>query len=176
MNDKNPENEVQGEKKQEKRRRKLLKAVAAGGGVAVGMKGLLPHKWTSPVVESVLLPAHAATSGPLGIGDPCTGATLIPDPNNIPDGWFVAVTGVVTGTPPFTALTVRFTGTHGNVVRVTNNVPVDPNTGLYNGTVGPFSCSDSGATGTTIVVVDSTDPRLAGVSTQCPVVTTKCEL
>jgi hypothetical protein len=41
-----------------KKRRKLLGAIAAGGAAA----NLLPSKWSKPVVESVLLPAHAQLS------------------------------------------------------------------------------------------------------------------
>lgn len=42
-------------------RRRLLKSVVAGGGVLATGK-LLPENWARPVVESVLLPAHAQTS------------------------------------------------------------------------------------------------------------------
>lgn len=41
-----------------KNRRKLLGAIAAGGAVA----NLLPSKWSKPVVDSILLPAHAQMS------------------------------------------------------------------------------------------------------------------
>ena len=41
--------------------RKLLKSIAAGGGAIVAGKSL-PDKWTAPVVDTVLLPAHAQTS------------------------------------------------------------------------------------------------------------------
>ena len=43
------------------KRRKLLKSIATGGGVALVGKSL-PDQWTRPMVDSVLLPAHAATS------------------------------------------------------------------------------------------------------------------
>ncbi len=42
-------------------RRKLLKSVAAGSGAILAGKSL-PDKWASPVVNSVILPAHAQTS------------------------------------------------------------------------------------------------------------------
>ena len=42
-------------------RRKLLKSIAAGTGAVVAGKSL-PEIWTKPVVDSVLLPAHAQTS------------------------------------------------------------------------------------------------------------------
>lgn len=42
-------------------RRKLLKTIAAGGGAVVAGKSL-PGSWSRPVVDSVMLPAHAQTS------------------------------------------------------------------------------------------------------------------
>ncbi|MCK5359529.1 MAG: hypothetical protein KAJ95_02825, partial [Gammaproteobacteria bacterium] len=42
-------------------RRKLLKSIAAGSGAIVAGKSL-PESWSRPVVDSVLLPAHAQTS------------------------------------------------------------------------------------------------------------------
>ena len=50
------------EKAESESRRRLLKQLAAGGGVAVTAKSL-PESWTKPVVNSVLLPAHARTTG-----------------------------------------------------------------------------------------------------------------
>ena len=43
-------------------RRKLLKSIAAGSGVIVAGKSL-PESWSRPVVDSVILPTHAQTSG-----------------------------------------------------------------------------------------------------------------
>ena len=43
-------------------RRKALKALAAAAG-GLGAAAFLPAKWVKPVVESGVLPAHAATSG-----------------------------------------------------------------------------------------------------------------
>jgi hypothetical protein len=45
----------------DKARRKLLKSIAAGSG-AVFAGNKLPESWSRPVVNSVLLPAHAQTS------------------------------------------------------------------------------------------------------------------
>jgi len=42
-------------------RRKLLKSIAAGSGAIVAGKSL-PESWSRPIVDSVLLPAHATTS------------------------------------------------------------------------------------------------------------------
>ena len=49
------------DKKSSESRRKLLKSIAAGSGVIVAGKSL-PESWSRPVVDSVLLPAHAETS------------------------------------------------------------------------------------------------------------------
>ena len=43
-------------------RRKALKKIAAGTSVLIGYS-LLPEKWSLPIIQSVVLPAHAATSG-----------------------------------------------------------------------------------------------------------------
>ena len=43
------------------KRRMMLKSVVAGGG-AVTIKGL-PGEWAKPVVDSVIIPSHAATTG-----------------------------------------------------------------------------------------------------------------
>ena len=49
-------------KKSDESRRKLLKSIAAGSGAIVAGKSL-PENWTKPIVNSVVLPAHAVTSG-----------------------------------------------------------------------------------------------------------------
>lgn len=43
-------------------RRKLLKSIAAGSGAVIAGRSL-PESWSRPVVDSVLLPVHAQTSG-----------------------------------------------------------------------------------------------------------------
>lgn len=43
-------------------RRKLLKSIAAGSGAIVAGK-TLPDSWSRPVVDTVILPVHAQTSG-----------------------------------------------------------------------------------------------------------------
>lgn len=43
-------------------RRKLLKLLASTTG-AVGASLLLPEKWTNPILDVIVLPAHAQTSG-----------------------------------------------------------------------------------------------------------------
>jgi hypothetical protein len=49
------------DKKSSESRRKLLKSIAAGSGAIVAGKSL-PESWNRPVVDSVILPAHAQTS------------------------------------------------------------------------------------------------------------------
>lgn len=49
------------EEKSSESRRKLLKSIAAGSGAIVAGKSL-PESWSRPVVDSVMLPAHAQTS------------------------------------------------------------------------------------------------------------------
>jgi hypothetical protein len=51
----------QGQNMSDKSRRKLLKSIAAGSGAIVAGKSL-PETWSRPVVDSVMLPAHAQTS------------------------------------------------------------------------------------------------------------------
>lgn len=57
------------------RRRGILKSLGGGGLLAAG--GLVPARWARPVVESVILPAHAQTSSedasqePDAPEDPC---------------------------------------------------------------------------------------------------------
>ena len=51
------------DKKSGESRRKLLKSIAAGSGAIVAGKSL-PESWSKPVVDSVMLPAHAETSPP----------------------------------------------------------------------------------------------------------------
>ena len=43
-------------------RRKLLKTLVAGGGVVATAK-LMPEQWARPVVDSIMLPGHAQTTG-----------------------------------------------------------------------------------------------------------------
>ena len=50
------------DKKSSESRRKLLKSIAAGSGAVIAGKNL-PENWARPVVDSVMLPAHAQTSG-----------------------------------------------------------------------------------------------------------------
>ena len=52
---------IMANKKSNERRRKLLKSVAAGSGAIIAGKSL-PESWARPIVDSVILPAHALTT------------------------------------------------------------------------------------------------------------------
>ncbi len=58
----NPLTESRSEK-QRPARRKLLKSIAIGGGAAALGK-TLPEQWSKPMVDSVLVPAHAQATQP----------------------------------------------------------------------------------------------------------------
>lgn len=71
------------DKKSRESRRKLLKSIAAGSGAIVAGKSL-PESWSRPVVDSVMLPAHALTSGtncpPMTLLDLQVSCSTTPDP------------------------------------------------------------------------------------------------
>ena len=50
------------ESREPDQRREALRRVLVGGGV-ISSAALIPEKWTNTVLESVVLPAHAQTSG-----------------------------------------------------------------------------------------------------------------
>ncbi len=73
-------------------RRRLLTALGFGTA-AVAVEQWLPKRWSTPLVEAVVLPAHAQTSNPpptgflctttsftLNPGDPANAQTLVPPP------------------------------------------------------------------------------------------------
>ncbi len=64
------------DKKSGECRRKLLKSIAAGTG-AVAAGSAIPTKWSKPLVDSVVLPAHAQTTCPS-----CTGVTKTEEDNS----------------------------------------------------------------------------------------------
>ena len=58
-----PQEKLQSEKL--KTRRKAVRAIVLGGGAVTGAKGL-PSEWSAPLINSVVLPAHAATTDDSG--------------------------------------------------------------------------------------------------------------
>lgn len=75
-------------------RRKLLTGTAVLGA-AVGAGRILPKEWTRPVVEAVLLPAHANISGCSGTF--CDARVLI----TVSGGTVMAMVGSDSGSGPF---------------------------------------------------------------------------
>ena len=47
--------------KKEAARRRILKKMAVGGGIVTASQ-VMPERWTKPVIDSVILPAHARSS------------------------------------------------------------------------------------------------------------------
>jgi len=56
-------------------RRSALKKLLIAAGVLTGYQ-VLPKQWTRPIIEQVVLPAHAQTSG-VSLTDPCESVTLV---------------------------------------------------------------------------------------------------
>lgn len=91
------------DKKSNISKRKLIKSIAVGSGAIVAGKSL-PESWSKPIVDSVMLPAHAQTSTPTTTPAPCddpvldqsnvvlTGDFVIRDPSGQTSG------GTATGT------------------------------------------------------------------------------
>ena len=66
------------ESKDAEGRRKVLKGGVVVGGAAVAAALTLPKKWTRPVVEAVVVPAHAQTSPPAPTPAPTPSPTAAP--------------------------------------------------------------------------------------------------
>ncbi|MCI5140058.1 MAG: hypothetical protein D3922_16995, partial [Candidatus Electrothrix sp. AR1] len=90
-------------------RRKTIKKLVIGAGALAGYS-LLPEKWTKPVVEQIILPAHAQTSG-ITLINPLTltllsgtqGSTIV----------FVRVSGAVVPPTPNLAILLQVVGALG---------------------------------------------------------------
>lgn len=84
---------------QNNNRRRALKLLL--GGSVVGTAAALPTRWTRPVVEAVVLPAHAQLSGPLyflSTGNSANLVTAAVDPGRLLN--LVVPSAVAGGTPP----------------------------------------------------------------------------
>lgn len=86
-------------------RRSALRKIAIGTGVLTGL-AVLPESWTRPIIQQIVLPAHAATSGST-LHDPCTVTLLSGD--NASAEVTIAVNGFVT--PPVGNLDATITAT-----------------------------------------------------------------
>jgi hypothetical protein len=63
----------------EEERRKILKSTLAGGAIVTA--NIMPDDWTEPVLDSIILPAHAQTSGDAADSDAGSGTDTGPEPN-----------------------------------------------------------------------------------------------
>ncbi len=70
------------DKKSNDSRRKLLKSIAAGSGAVVAGKSL-PESWSKPVINSIVLPAHAELTD--GSGSSGDGVTTTPAATTTPE-------------------------------------------------------------------------------------------
>ena len=71
------------------KRRAILKSIAAGSGAIVAGKSL-PEAWKKPVIDSVVLPAHAVTTDDTGSAP---GAPTTPSPCCLTDGIYCGESG-----------------------------------------------------------------------------------
>lgn len=117
-------------------RRRLLSALTLGGG-ALAAKSL-PERWTQPVVDSVVLPAHAQSSPGSGPSSPMFTCTVLgPDTIVAPGG-----TGdiLMTISPaPGPGISIQARGEcDGNLVFNVTPPPFDFTTGEAMVTIGPI--------------------------------------
>ena len=128
----------QGQNMSDKSRRKLLKSIAAGSGAIVAGKSL-PESWSRPVVDSVMLPAHAQTSpaqcagvysglangtnGPFAV---CTSAGSVSTP---PQAVQVTIdpTGQITGT--YSGLAMTLISQSGNSFTLERGIGISQSNG-----------------------------------------------
>ncbi|KAB2888887.1 MAG: hypothetical protein F9K32_14865 [Desulfobulbaceae bacterium] len=144
-------------------RRKALKKIAAGTSVLIGYS-ILPEEWSLPIIQSVVLPAHAATSGE--VPPPpvvpsfvqCTIEWL--DGDQLTQNISFVVTGSITPAGIY-PIQVAFS-TVGVVDSGTFPMNTDP-TGVYSIGIGPVS--GPGYTQVTVVV---TSTAVSG-STTCSI-------
>ena len=142
-------------------RRKAVKTIV-GGVTAVAAYNFLPAKWGAPVIESVFVPAHAATSGTI-LNDPCSVELL--QGNQTTDSVTVKVTAFVT--PPTANLPVKVVG---YAVGGTDQWKIVNTTTAADGTFEAFIALGGGPGITQVNAV--TTVKGASGSAQCSVSTT----
>ena len=114
-------------KKSSESRRKLLKSITAGSGAIVAGKSL-PESWSRPVVDSVMLPAHAQTSTTYIIVS-CTAESQ----NGAPPGQayqtgaeaIINLSATVSPIPPV-GTNIRMTPTHNDGAQGQYSTQVEP--------------------------------------------------
>lgn len=86
-------------------RRKVMKTIV-GGVATIAVYNLLPAKWGTPIIDSIILPAHAGTSGAATLTDPCS----ITDKGPVnPNTEIFNISGFVT--PPVAGITINIKAT-----------------------------------------------------------------
>ncbi len=70
----------------DKSRRGVMQKAATGAGAAAVAGVTLPKKWTKPVMDSVILPAHAETTSGAGGAGGTTTTTTTPAPTTTGTG------------------------------------------------------------------------------------------
>ena len=88
-------------KKEQITRREVLKTIAAGGG-ALAAAAFMPDKWTKPVVEAGVLPAHAQASLLCATISLVEGLVTCGGETSCPPGW--AFSAIFSFTPSDLAL------------------------------------------------------------------------
>jgi hypothetical protein len=149
------------ESKPSSKRRDALRKLAVTGGV-IGTA----RTWTKPVVDSVVLPAHALTSNPLR--DPCENVSVIPTTLTT---YCVRISGLVEGDPSEIDnvpihISVTTSGNPDAPMTLTADTTTN-SSGHYTVEVCTFSVCNG--TGGTITVSSSAFPG----TTQCPYMTEK---
>lgn len=138
-------------------RRKVVKTMVGGVGTLLAFH-VLPSQWSTPTVEQVFLPAHAAGSGVV-LSDPCSVAVVAGDVEAATV--IIQVSGFVT--PPINGLATRITATPFGAGAATT-------VATATATNGTFSCqiTFSGAPGITSISVATMVTGASG-SAQCSV-------
>jgi len=128
-------------------RRKAVKTIV-GGVTAVAAYNILPATWNTPIIESIFIPAHAATSG-TSLSDPCevTWVSGYQDSSTV----VVDITGYVT--PPTANLPTTIVAT-GNpdadaTATITTTTAAD---GTFSGTATLTTSSGIGTVLVTTIV------------------------
>ena len=147
------------DKKSSESRRKLLKSIAAGSGAIVAGKSL-PESWKRPVVDSVMLPAHAQTSPP-SPPSPTFSCSVVGQASiDVTSGTvagpiFYVVTN--TGTGPLT-------GGNVNVTRSSTNVTFGSN--VIGSIPDPLAPGDSFQISLTNIAIPSTCPTTETITVE----------
>jgi len=87
-NNSNDNQQVPSRQPKDKARREIIKKTLTGGALAGTAVAMIPANWSRPVVQSVLLPAHAQTS------------EQSPEPDTEPDGNFTFEQRILDGRLP----------------------------------------------------------------------------